>query len=174
MKRNEVERTFRGTLIFELARGIRRPLFILSEYEFFRGGGAGSSALVLDLPWPFWLASMLLHILESHAITLLKLPCYYVKVNMKTLGLFAYQENHESLRVASLAVRRQFRRLGIGESLLHLVETTARKMHKKWLEVDVLKKNVPARRLYTNYGFTLQQRSGNRRIMRGRKSLKNQ
>jgi GNAT superfamily N-acetyltransferase len=76
-----------------------------------------------------------------------------------------------SLLVASLGVRKQYRRLGIGAFILQQIENTARHMHKKRLEVDVLRKNVPARRLYTKSGFTFLQHNMKRSIIRGRKLL---
>jgi GNAT superfamily N-acetyltransferase len=172
-KEVEGRRSVHGMLRFELARGIKRPMFILTEYWFFREGEARAGALVIKLPWPLCPLSMMIHVLESHALALLEVPCYYVNLGKKTVGLFAYQESHDVMRVASLAVRSQWRRLGIGGFLLKQIEQTARHMHKQWLEVAVLRKNSPATRLYTGFGFTFQKRSGNRRIMIGRKQLKN-
>jgi GNAT superfamily N-acetyltransferase len=146
-------------------------LFIPAEYRFFRDSEERTGALVINLPWPLCPLSMIIHILESHALTLLKLPCFYVKLGRETVGLFAYQENQEGILVASLAVRRQYRRLGIGEFLLKQIEQMARQKYKHWLEVAVQRKNSPAIRLYTGFGFIFEERSGNRRIMIGRKQL---
>jgi GNAT superfamily N-acetyltransferase len=129
------------------------------------------SALALKLPWLLTPLSLLLHIMDSHALTLLKLPCYFTKLNKEIIGVFAFQEYHKRLLVASLGVRKQYRRLGIGGMILQQIEKTAIHMHKQWLEVDVLRKNVLARRLYTKSGFTFIQHDGKRSIMRGRKVL---
>jgi ribosomal protein S18 acetylase RimI-like enzyme len=81
------------------------------------------------------------------------------------------QEHHESLFVASLGVAKEYRRLGIGTCILGYVEAIARRMGKRWLEVDVLSKNAPAQRLYTKYGFTFAQSERIHYIVRGKKPL---
>jgi GNAT superfamily N-acetyltransferase len=129
------------------------------------------SALALKLPWLLSPLSLLLHVMKSHALTLLKLPCYTAKLDKETVGVFAFQEYHKSLLVASLGVKKQYRRLGIGAFIIRQIEKTARHMHKKLLEVDVLRKNVPARRLYTKSGFMFLKPNRKRSIMRGRKVL---
>jgi GNAT superfamily N-acetyltransferase len=142
-----------GKLRLEEVKGFKRLQFILLEYRFF-GDGEEGSALLRSLPWPLYPLSLLLHIIESRALTLLRSPCYFVKLEREIVGLFATQEHIESLVVASLAVPRCFRRLGIGTWILRYVEKNARHMSKRWLEVDVLRKNIPAQRLYAEYGFT--------------------
>ncbi len=170
-KQKETGKDFHGKLYFELTRGINRVLFILIEYRFFNDSEEEGSALILKLPRLLGPLSLLIHVMESHALTLLKLPCYFAKLDEEIVGVFAFQEYHESLFVASLAVRKQYRRLGIGAFILSQIEKTARRMHKKCLEVDVLMKNVPGRRLYTRSGFTFLQHNEKRSIIRGRKVL---
>jgi ribosomal protein S18 acetylase RimI-like enzyme len=97
----------------------------------------------------------MVHIAKSHALALLRLPCYFVKLDTKIIGLFATQEQHESLVVASLGVEREFRRLGIGTYILGYIETIAKRMSKRWLETLVLCRNVQAYRLYTKFGFVV-------------------
>lgn len=158
-------------LQFELSRGIKRPLLIFIEYRLFKDSEEEGSALAMKLPWLLSPLSLLLHIMESHALTLLKFPCYFAKFDKEIVGVFAFQEYHESLLVASLGVRKQYRRLGIGAFILREIEKTARHTHRKRLEVDVLRKNVPARRLYAKSGFTFLQHNRKRSIMRGKKVL---
>ena len=43
-------------------------------------------------------------------------------------------------------------------------------MGKSWMEVDVLKKNIPAQRLYTKYGFKFEDEKMHGMI-RGKKPL---
>jgi ribosomal protein S18 acetylase RimI-like enzyme len=113
----------------------------------------------------------MLHIVKSRALALLKLPCYFVKLEKRIVGLLAIQEYHKSLLVASLGVAKGYRQLGIGTCILGYIETIARHMGKRWLEVDVLRKNIPAQRLYTKYGFTFIQSERMFFIMRGKKPL---
>jgi ribosomal protein S18 acetylase RimI-like enzyme len=157
-------------LQFEVARRIRRLQFLLLEYRFFEDNEEGS-ALPLNLPWPFFPLSLMLPIVKSCALVLVRLPCYFVKIDAKIVGLWAVQEQHESLLVASLGVAKGYRRLGIGTRILVHVEAVARHMGKRWLEVDMLRKNIPAQRLYTKYGFSFIQDGRIHYIMRGRKPL---
>jgi ribosomal protein S18 acetylase RimI-like enzyme len=157
-------------LQFEAVRGIKRLQFLLLEYRFFKNSKEGR-ALPLNLPWPLSPLSLMLHIAKSRALALLKLPCYFVKLEKRIVGLLAIQEHHESLLVASLGVAKGYRRLGIGTCILGYIETIARHMGKRWLEVDVLRKNIPAQRLYTKYGFTFIQSERMFFIMRGKKPL---
>jgi ribosomal protein S18 acetylase RimI-like enzyme len=157
-------------LQFEAVRGIKRLQFLLLEYRFFKNSEEGR-ALPLNLPWPLSPLSLMLHIAKSRALALLKLPCYFVKLEKRIVGLLAIQEHHESLLVASLGVAKGYRRLGIGTCILGYIETIARHMGKRWLEVDVLRKNIPAQRLYTKYGFTFIQSERMFFIMRGKKPL---
>jgi GNAT superfamily N-acetyltransferase len=157
-------------LQFEAVRGIKRLQFLLLEYRFFKNSKEGR-ALPLNLPWPLSPLSLILHIAKSRALALLKLPCYFVKLEKRIVGLLAIHEHHKSLLVASLGVAKGYRRLGIGTCILAHIETIARHMGKRWLEVDVLRKNIPAQRLYTKYGFTFIQSERMFFIMKGKKPL---
>ena len=170
-KRSQTELRILEKLRFELCRGIMRPLFVFIEYRLFKDSEEEGSALALQLPRFLAPLSMLVHIIESHALTLLKLPCYLTKFDGEITGVFAYQEYNESLLVASLGVRKTYRRLGIGSLILKQIEKAARKMRKKYLEVDVLIKNIPAKRLYERTGFKFLRRSKKRSISRGTKVL---
>ena len=152
-------------LQFEAVRGIKRLQFLLLEYRFFKDSEEGST-LPLSLPWFLSPLSLMLHIVKSRALALLGLPCYFVKLETKIVGLWAIQEHHESLLVASLGVAKEYRRLGIGTCILDYIETIAKHMGKRWLETLVLSKNIPAQRLYTKHGFTFTQSERIHRIMR--------
>jgi len=141
---------------FVTVRGIRRLQFLLLEHHFFKDSEEGS-ALPLKMPLPLFPLSLMLHIAKTRALNLLRLPCYFVKIKTKIVGLFAIQEHHEKLVIASLAVAKEYRRHEIGTYILGCIETTARRMGKKWLEVDVWRKNIPAQRLYRKYGFKFTQ-----------------
>lgn len=143
-------------LQFEAVMGIKRLQFILFEYRFFKDSEEGS-ALPLTFPQLLFLLSLMLYIVKAHALALLRLPCYFVKLETEIVGLMAVQEHRESLLVASLAVAKEYRRLGIGTCILCCTEKIAKHVGKRWLETFVLKKNLPAQRLYTKYGFTFTQ-----------------
>jgi len=164
------ERDVAGKFEFEAVRGLKRLRFLLLEYRFFRDS-EGGSALPLRLPWLLSPLSLILHIVNSRAFALLRVPCYFVKLKTKIVGLMAIQELDQSLVVASLGVAKEYRRLGIGTCILAYIETTAKHLGKRWLEVDVLMKNIPARRLYTEYGFAFIRSGKMSFIMRGKKPL---
>jgi len=145
-----------GRLRFETVRGMRHLQFLLLEHSFFKDSEEGS-ALPLNLPFPLFPFSLMLHIAKTRALDLLKLPCYFVKIETKMVGLFAIQEQNESLVIASLGVAKEYRRRGIGTYILGCIETIARHMGKKRLEVGVWRKNIPAQRLYRKYGFKFTQ-----------------
>jgi GNAT superfamily N-acetyltransferase len=159
-----------GKLQFETVRGIGRLQFLLLEYSFFKTS-EGNSALPVSMPWFLCPVSFVLHIVKSHALILIRLPCYFVKLKTKVIGLWAIQELHESLLVASLGVAKEYRRLGIGTYILSYIEAIAKRMGKKWLEVDVLKKNIAAQQFYTKYGFTFIPSERAHDIVRGKKPL---
>lgn len=143
-------------LQFLPANGIKRLQFLLFEYLIFKDSEEGS-ALSLSLPWLLSPLSLMLHIIKTHALSLLSLPCYFVKLQRKTVGLLAIQEQHESLLVASLGVIKDYRRLRIGTCILYYIEAIAKHMRKRWLETLVLKKNIPAQKLYIKCGFKIVQ-----------------
>jgi GNAT superfamily N-acetyltransferase len=157
-------------LRFEAARRLGRLRFVLLEYLFFRDSEEGG-ALPLNLPWFLSPLSLALHIIKSRALSLLRLPCYFVKLGKEAVGLLAIQDRNECLIVASLGVARRYRRLGIGTCILGNIETTAKHMGKRTLEVDVYEKNIPALRLYTKYGFTFVPSLSMRSMARGSKSV---
>ena len=159
-----------GKLQFEAVDGIMRLQFLLLEYRFFNGSEEGS-ALHLSLPGPLSPLSLMLHIVKSRALALLRLPCYIVKLEGKIIGLWAIEEHRQSLLVASLAIAKKYRRLGIGTFILNHIETIAKHLGKRWLEVDVLTKNIPAQRLYIKHGFRFIQGERTHGIIRGKKPL---
>jgi len=157
-------------LRLEAAGGMRRLQFLLLEYRFFKNSEEGS-ALPLSLPLLLSPLSLMLHIVKSRALVLLRLPCYFIRLESKIVGLLAIQEHRESLFVASLAVTEECRRVGIGSCILGYAEKIARHMGKKWLEVDVLRKNISAQRLYTKCGFKFIDNERMGYLVRGKKAL---
>jgi ribosomal protein S18 acetylase RimI-like enzyme len=157
-------------LHFEPAKGVKRLQFLLLEYRFFRDSEE-DTALPLNLPWILSPLSLMIHIVKSRALTLLRLPCCFVKLKTKTVGVWAVQEHQQSLLVASLGVAKEYRRLGIGMCILGHIEAIANHIGKKQMKVDVLTKNIPAQRLYTKYGFTFIQQETVHHIVRGKKPL---
>jgi GNAT superfamily N-acetyltransferase len=159
-------------LQFEIVKGIRRLQFLILEHQFFRNSENGG-ALALNMPLFLFPFSLMLHIAKTHALTLLRLPCYFVKLGTEIVGLFAVEGRRESLFVASLGVAKQYRGLGIGTRILCCIEATAKRLDKKWVEVDVWSKNIPAQRLYAKYGFRFVRSEGILYHMRMKTHLNN-
>jgi len=152
-------------LQFKPVNGIKRLQFLLLEYRIFKDSEE-RSALPMNLPWLLCPLSLILYVVKTHALTLLRLPCYFVRLESKIVGLMAIQERHESLLVASLGVAKEYRRLGVGTCILGRIETIAEHMRKRRLETLVLRKNIPAQRLYTKYGFRFLQSEDTHCILR--------
>jgi hypothetical protein len=83
-------------LQFEAAKGIKRLQFLLLEYRFFKDSEEGS-ALPLNLPWLLSPLSLMLHIVKSRVLALLRLPCYFVKLETRTPFLVSPQYLFESV-----------------------------------------------------------------------------
>ncbi len=108
----------------------------------------------------------MVYIVETRALALLRLRCYFVRLETRIVGLFAIKESHGSLLLVSLGVAKKYRRLGIGTCILRYAEKIAEREGKRWLEVGVLRKNIHAQQFYTKYGFSFIQSERTLCIMR--------
>jgi ribosomal protein S18 acetylase RimI-like enzyme len=86
---------------------------------------------------------------------------YFVKLKNRVAAVFIFHEKPDVLLISSLAVAPEFRRFGIASSILSFAAKVAKGLSKKHLELSVLKKNFPAQRLYSKFGFSQKK---NRRI----------
>ncbi len=119
--KSSTEQSICGKLRFEPVGGIKRFQFLLLEYNFFNES-EGSSALPLNIGWPFSPLALMVHIFKSHAFVLIRLPCYFTRLETRIVGLWATQEQGESLFVASLGVAKECRHLGIGTHILEHID----------------------------------------------------
>jgi ribosomal protein S18 acetylase RimI-like enzyme len=78
---------------------------------------------------------------------------YFVKLKKQVVGVFVLREEPEALYVGSLGVASEYRKHGIATFILGHCSKVARRLGKKWLELTVLKTNIPARQLYGRFGF---------------------
>lgn len=78
---------------------------------------------------------------------------YFVRLKKQVVGIFVLREEPDALYVGSLAVTPEYRGYGVATHILDYSAKVAGKLGKKWLELTVLKKNIPARRLYEKTGF---------------------
>ena len=82
---------------------------------------------------------------------------FFVKLRGRLVGLLILSEETNVLRISSLAVAPEVRRLGIASWILKSAETMAKGLGEEYLELSVLKKNFAARSLYKKYGFSLKE-----------------
>jgi ribosomal-protein-alanine N-acetyltransferase len=71
------------------------------------------------------------------------------------IGYAVVVEYTESLHLANIAVKKEYRRRGIGTSLLQVVEREARRLGYKRVTLEVRKSNVGAQKFYRRNGFHL-------------------
>jgi ribosomal protein S18 acetylase RimI-like enzyme len=79
---------------------------------------------------------------------------FFLILKGQVVGTLAVREENEALFISSLAVAPEYRRHGIAMYVLGYVSKLAARLNKKWVELSVLKTNVPAQRLYLEFGFT--------------------
>ncbi len=94
------------------------------------------------------------YVLIAEAI-FLRTERLYIILENHIVGLLALRNEPECLVVTSLAIRREYRRLGIATCALRLAENIAVRLGKKELKLSVLKRNKPAQYLYIKMGFSL-------------------
>ncbi len=105
------------------------------------------------------------YILIAEAI-FLRAERLYIRLEDHVVGLLVLSVEPESLVVTSLAIGREYRRLGIGTWALRLAENIAVRLGKKELTLSVLKRNKPAQHLYIKMGFSLARKTRWSLIMR--------
>lgn len=126
-------------------------LFNLLEFKFFNSSENGSAM-------PFRTSGLLAflivapYVLSCEAIFFRK-KRLFIKLKDHMAGTLVVHEESEALYIRSLAVAREFRRLGVATYILAYVERSAKRLGKKSVELSVLKSNFPAQRLYRRFGF---------------------
>ena len=80
---------------------------------------------------------------------------YFVKLKNQIAAVFILTIRHDSLIVSGLAVSPDYRRLGVGLFILKWIENFCKQIKTEWLELTVLKDNIPAQYLYQKFGFKI-------------------
>jgi len=80
---------------------------------------------------------------------------YFVTIDQQILGLFAIEEEPDTMFISVLATNPFYRRTGIATLILNHTITLARKLGKASIELAVTKTNEPALKLYNKFGFHL-------------------
>jgi len=126
-------------------------LFNLLEFRFFRDSERGVALpfgglrFLSRFVWvPYVLAA---------EVIFFRTQRFFLKVKENVVGLVVFREESDRLFIVSLSVAKEYRRLGIATYFLCCAERLAARLGKGWLELSVLKGNVPAQRLYAKFGF---------------------
>ena len=82
---------------------------------------------------------------------------YFVIIGQRIVGLIVLEESTEAIFISVLASHPFNRRMGIASFMLDFATVMARKLGKTSLELSVLKKNKPALKLYSNFGFRVKE-----------------
>jgi len=126
-------------------------LFNFLSFRFFKNS-RGGNILVFGNPRVLTSLLALPYVVFTEPV-FLRRRLYFVKFKEHVVGAFALREKPEALFITSLAVAPEFRRLGIATYILDYVKNLASGLGKSWMDLNVLKTNTPAQRLYFKYGF---------------------
>lgn len=134
------------------ARRFEHLSFNLLSFHFFKSS-EGGNLLFFGGPQLLSPLTVIPYILVMEVIVF-RGKRYFVRLKEQVVGIFVIREKPEALHINSLAVAPECRRLGIGTYILNYANKLAKQLDKKWLELSVLKVNIPALRLYMKVGFT--------------------
>jgi ribosomal protein S18 acetylase RimI-like enzyme len=133
------------------ARRFEHLSFNLLSFHFFKNS-EGGNLLFFGSPRLLSPLTVIPYILAMEVI-LFRSKRYFIKLKEQVVGMFVIREKLEALYINSLAVAPEHRRLGIATYILNHANNLAKQLDKKWLELSVLKVNIPALRLYMKLGF---------------------
>jgi ribosomal protein S18 acetylase RimI-like enzyme len=132
-------------------------LFSFLGFRFFWNSTGGKTMpLLSNNPW--WLATliaipyMLASLVHVHNFGGVK---YFIRAENEVVGTALLKVNQDALSLRSLTVSPTKRKRGIGFFVLVQTEKFAKQMKLAWLEVEGLKGNVSALRLYRRFGFKI-------------------
>ena len=134
------------------ARRFEHPSFNLLSFHFFKNS-EGGNLLFFGSPQLLSPLTVIPYVLAMEVI-LFRGKRYFIELREQVVGMFVIREKPEALYINSIAVAPEYRRLGIATYILNHANKLANQLDKKWLELSVLKVNIPALQLYTKIGFT--------------------
>jgi ribosomal protein S18 acetylase RimI-like enzyme len=140
-----------GFLKIEPVSRFQHPLFNLLEFRFFAASERGK-ALVFGNPPLLMLLFIIPYVLVGE-IAHFRGKRFFVRLGKRIVGVFVLNTRHKAIVIGSLAVSPLCRGFGVGWFMLGWIEGMCRRMNKEWLELSVLRGNVPAQHLYYGFGF---------------------
>jgi ribosomal protein S18 acetylase RimI-like enzyme len=91
---------------------------------------------------------------------------YFATISQRVVGLFAVEEEADTMFVSVLASNPFYRRMGVARLILEYTAALARRLGKTSLELAVTKRNKPAQNLYVKFGFHLKKEKARSYILR--------
>jgi ribosomal protein S18 acetylase RimI-like enzyme len=141
----------RSSLKVERIRRSEHFYFNLLEFRFFRDTEGG-----VTLPFgnnrPVTNLVMMPYVLFAE-LFLFRAARFFVRLGKYMVGVLVLREREGNLYIASLAVAQEYRRLGVATFVLMYAERLASALHLEGVQLTVLKRNLPAQRLYLKLGF---------------------
>ncbi len=131
------------------------PLFSYLEFCFFWNSPSGK-AIPMLLGHPAWLAPLIAvpYMLAAFAYNFGGKK-YFIKEQKEVAATLILKVSQDALILQSVAVSPNRRKRGIGFFVLTQAQKLAKWMKLPWLELEVLRRNVPAQRLYSKFGFKI-------------------
>ena len=131
------------------------PLFSFLEFRFFWNSPNGKAMPVL-FGNPAWLAPLIaVPYMLAALVYNFGGAKYFIKLRNEVAGILVLKKQQNVLIVRTLAVSPTHRKHGVGLFILERTENLARRMKLHWLELEVLKHNIPAQRLYERFFFKI-------------------
>ncbi len=130
-------------------------LFSFLEFRFFWNSPNGK-AIPMLLGNPAWVAPLIAvpYMLAAVGYNF-RGAKYFIREENEIAGTAILKARQDALIVHSLAVSPIKRKRGVGFFVLVQAEKLAKHMKLRWLELNVLKSNIPAQRLYSKFGFKI-------------------
>jgi ribosomal protein S18 acetylase RimI-like enzyme len=124
----------------------------LHNFNFFRRGDSGEAIMFFGTS-KFFIWLIAIPYVISSELVFLRTTRFYVSIEDQVAGVLILRGERDILYVSDLSVAPEYRGHGIATAMLNFCTKLARTTSKSWLELSVLKINIPARCLYEKAGF---------------------
>ena len=129
------------------------PLFSFLELRFFWNSPNGKA---IPFGIPAWLAPLMaVPYMLAALVYNFRGTRYFIREENEVAAIAILKVHQDALILQTFAVSPTKRKRGVGFFFLVQTEKIAKRMKLPWLELEVLKSNVPAQRLYWKSGFKI-------------------
>ncbi len=146
-------KAYNGGLKIEPASKDEFLLFSFLEFRFFWNSPDGKAIPVLLGNSPLLAPLVAVPYMFAASVYNFRGAKYFIREENEVVGILILKIRGDALFVQSLAVSPTKRKRGVGFLVLVQVEESAKRLRLRWLELEVLKGNVAAQRLYWKFGF---------------------